>query len=294
MLKCSTSPGKSVCEAASRHASLHRVTRPHIASPCGGSHHAPPSVKRRACIGSRASECQRVGQQVRTGGNISLRASALHQVLPHPSAPLCSPSHKRASFQRLRTIASARTSCQAALHHGTMCMDLMRQPCIAWRMAAVRHVAPHLITYRRNCDAPRHVLTRFNITTPDAACEDATLPSHSPICRFAAASDGIHRLPLPWIGSCAIALERNKDLAVEAPNHGRSSDRGATAVEPAGVHLVLPALLAAAIHEGQRVSRTIGSPAQQASRVASSHGKAADRVLSIEREFQESCTAPDT
>jgi hypothetical protein len=64
-------------------------------------------------------------------------------------------------------------------------------------------------------------------------------------------------------------------------------------MEPTGIHLVLPAFIAAPANEGQPASTKIGSLAEQACRVASFHTKPADRVLSIEREFKEFCTGPD-
>jgi hypothetical protein len=143
---------------------------------------------------------------------------------------------------------SRNASRSAATHHAAL--QLIMRRCSSSRLTVIR-------------DAPQHALTRFNNSTLGAELEDAAVQTRSPICKFAAANDGMPRLPLRCIGSCAKFRARNKDRAPEARESGRSSDRGVFAIEPAGMRLILPAVEAAAVHEGQPVSQTLGNPAKR-------------------------------
>jgi hypothetical protein len=82
--------------------------------------------------------------------NILLRTSAFHHVLLYPVSPLRNSSGKSAfrrvspRHSRRKNIASGGTGLRHEANHP------MTQIRIASRIAASRHAAPHLITYRRN------------------------------------------------------------------------------------------------------------------------------------------------
>jgi hypothetical protein len=91
----------------------------------------------------------------------------------------------------------------------------------------------------------------------DSELEDAAVRTRSPIGRFAAASASMYRL------LSEMTREKQRSGSGSAIIGKKPRSRRLIAMEPAGMRLILPAVMAAAVHERQPVSQIIENPAER-------------------------------
>jgi hypothetical protein len=163
--------------AASQEARPHRITCPGMSARRPASPHGRQRRVTRLCVSSCTAASRHSALQFITQVRILAPVSAPQPAREHPGRRRCIAS--RGMCIRRRSSAS---------HH-------------AWLQLSMRHHISSRTAATR--DAPRHVLTPFNISALDAAREDAALQTWSLICRFAAANDGMQRLLLPCTSACA-------------------------------------------------------------------------------------------